>query len=294
MCCIINEMNNKMKVVIAGGKGFVGSNLCMLLSSLQYEIISLDIEDGFDLTLSSVCKQVEKFDVFVHLANLASVPISYESPELFYRVNYLTTLNALELCRKYDARFIYLSSYIYGCPKYLPVDEKHMLNPTNPYASTKIICESLIEGYNRDFGIESTILRPFNIYGKGQKGNMLLPEIFSQIEKGKTIIELRDPNPRRDYVHVVDVANAIKNVIDRHRCFCKYNICSGESFSVKEITDIIKESLSKHISFSFSVSDRPNEINETRGSYDLFNKDYDWHPSISFRDGIRSIFSDFK
>lgn len=281
-----------MNIVISGAKGFVGRNLRLFLeqTSGNYTIIPIDIEDGFDLTDRFQCKQVVKFDVFVHLANLAYVPESYENPELFYRVNYLTTLNALELCRKYNARFIYVSSYVYGTPNYLPVDELHPVNPFNPYAQSKVICESLCEGYHRDFNIPIIILRPFNIYGIGQKGNLLIPEIIQQLKHGNTDIYLKDPNPKRDYINVIDVSSALKMCIDyENLSFRKYNICSGKSYSVLELTETINMTLKKKVSFNFSNSDRPNEVNETRGSNSKILKEIGWKPKIDLAHGVIDI-----
>lgn len=281
-----------MKVAISGSHGFVGSNLCSLLNKIpnRYKIIPIDIAEGFDLSDKSQCEKIESFDVFVHLANLAYVPASYGNPELFYRINYLTTLNALELCRKYKARFIYISSYIYGPPDYLPIDESHAVKPFNPYAQTKVICESLCEGYNRDFDLPIIILRPFNIYGVGQQGDLLIPEIIQQLKQDKTTIQLKDPNPKRDYVNVIDVANAIKVCIDfENRSISKYNLCSGNSYSVMELTEIVNANLRDKVNFKFSESDRPNEVNETKGSNKKIFEELGWSPSIDLVQGISQI-----
>ena len=256
-----------------------------------YNVVTqLDITNGVDVCDSSQLESVPEFDCLVHLANLVYVPDSYRFPEKFYRINYLSTLNALELCRKYSAHLIYLSSYIYGQPQYLPVDEKHRQNPFNPYAQTKCICESLCQGYHRDFGLDVTILRPFNIYGKGQKGNQLIPEIVKQIQEGKTVINLRSSTPRRDYVNVRDVASAIFAAFNDTRGCNVYNVCSNRSLSVKEITEIINNSINNKVQFEFSESDRPNEVDETVGSYEKIHDSLGWTPKISFEDGIREIF----
>lgn len=278
-----------MKLVVSGSKGFIGTHLAEILTEENYSFFSIDIEDGIDLSRKEALSEVPKFDVFVHLANMSYVPESYTNPESFFRINYLTTLNALELCRKNNARLIFLSSYIYGTPEYLPVDEKHPLNPFNPYAQSKYLCEILCEGYFRDFGVKTTILRPFNVYGNGQKGKLLIPEIFQQVVNGSKTINLNDAFPRRDYVNVTDVAKAIKKCIDANDRNGTYNICSGKSYSVKEVTEIINSNLKKPVVFRFKESDRINEVNETVGSYEKFQGDFNWEPSIPLEEGILSI-----
>ena len=123
-----------MKVAVAGSDGFVGRNVCDQLTKAGHLIIRIDISEGRYLCDSSIIDEIEPIDAFIHLANLVYVPASYENPAKFYRVNYLTTLNALEICRKYNARMIYASSYIYGSPQYIPIDEHHPISPFNPYA----------------------------------------------------------------------------------------------------------------------------------------------------------------
>ncbi len=277
-----------MRIAVAGSDGFLGRNVCSVLEQKGHQIIKIDITQGFDLSDPKSVEMVPTVDCFVHLANLVFVPGSYENPALYYRVNYMTTLNALEICRKWKARLVYISSYVYGSPQYLPVDEKHPVCPFNPYAQTKVICEKLCEGYHRDFGVSVSILRPFNLYGLGQKGKLLIPEIMEQLKVGKEIIQLKAASPRRDYVNVRDVAKAIGICSESKEEYGVYNVCSGESVSVKELTEIINSCLKHKVQFQFSSSDRPNEVDETRGSYNSL-KALGWKPSISFKDGIKSI-----
>jgi len=277
-----------MKIAIAGSEGFVGSNVCAQLTTAGHEIIPIDVTKGVDLCDADVVNQIPQIDCFIHLANLVFVPASYTDPAKFYRVNYLTTLNALEVCRKWNARLVYISSYIYGPPQYLPVDENHPICPFNPYAQTKVICEKMCEGYHRDFGVPVSIVRPFNIYGVGQQGKLLIPEIIGQLKEGKIIIQLKDASPKRDYINVVDVAKAIITCAMSNVSYGVYNVCSGESLSVREITEIINRNLKHKVKFAFTTSDRPNEVDESRGSWEKL-KNLGWFPSISFEEGIIEI-----
>jgi UDP-glucose 4-epimerase len=278
-----------MKVVaVAGSSGFLGSNICRLLKDKGHKIIKIDISQGIDLCDPSIIHSIERIDAFIHLANLLFVPDSYKDPAKFYRVNYLTTLNALEICRKYDARMIYSSSYVYGTPKYLPVDENHPVAPFNPYAQTKVICEKMCEGYHRDFKIKVSIMRPFNLYGVGQKGQLLIPEIIGQLKEGKKIIQLKAASPRRDYVLIEDVAAAFVACLDDVEDYGVYNVCSGTSISVREITDIINKHLKEKVIFDFSELERPNEVNETVGSCKRLEA-IGWKRSKSFEEGMVDI-----
>ncbi len=283
------------RIIVSGSEGFLGKHLCekLMQSALNgggYKIVrKIDVANGDDLCNPNTVAELPPFDCFIHLANILYVPESYVNPERYYRVNYLSTLNAIEACRKSGAQFIYLSSYIYGSPKYLPVDENHPINPFNPYAQTKVICEKLCEGYYRDFGVPVTVLRPFNIYGKGQRGKLLIPEIISQINEGKTTIKLKDPSPRRDFVNVDDVCEAIKVCIGQEIGYNVYNICSGSSISVKELTELLNKQLNNKINFEFAESDRPSEVDETRGSYAKIQQLLGWKPIVDIEQGLREI-----
>ena len=277
-----------MRIAVAGSDGFVGSQVCKQLEAKGHEVVRIDITRGFDLCDNTIIDKFEPIDCFIHLANLVYVPGSYTDPEKYYRVNYLTTLNALEICRKNNARLVYASSYIYGPPQYLPVDEQHPVCPFNPYAQTKVICEKLCEGYHRDFKVKVSILRPFNIYGVGQKGKLLLPEIIGQLKDGKDTIELKASAPRRDYINVIDVAGAFVACTEDTNDFNAYNVCSGTSVSVRELTEAINKHLKKKVTFFFSEEARPNEVDESRGSCEKL-KSIGWKQTITLDDGIKAL-----
>lgn len=274
-----------MIIAVAGSDGFVGTKVCEQLEAKGHQVVKIDISRGFDLSDRTIIDKIDPIDCFVHLANLVYVPGSYAEPEKYYRINYLTTLNALEICRKYNARLIYASSYIYGSPQYLPVDENHPICPFNPYAQTKVICEKICEGYYRDFKVKVSILRPFNIYGVGQKGKLLIPEIIGQLKEGKDIIELKSSSPRRDYVNVIDVAGAFVACTEDTNDFNVYNVCSGESISVRELTEIINSHLQKKVQFNFSEEARTNEVDESRGSCAKLES-IGWKRTLSLEEGI--------
>lgn len=280
-----------MKVIVSGSNGFLGSHVCEILEKRGIEVIPLDITNGFDLSLPDFFEKLPKAETFIHLANLVYVPMSYEQPYLFYRINYMSTLNALEYCRRNGVHFVYASSYIYGPPQYLPVDENHPTTPFNPYAETKVICENLCRNYNKYFGVKSSVLRPFNLYGAGQKGKLLIPEIVSQL-KGDGKIHLKASSPRRDFINVIDVARAFVACLEDDSECCFYNVCSGKSYSIRELTDFFVKGAKEFgidLTFAFSEEKRKNEVDETVGSYHKIYEKLGWEPTISLEEGVREI-----
>lgn len=282
-----------MKILITGHSGFIGSYLQKKLEKTEHELILVDIANGTNICDWQQVKQYEGMDVIVHLANLSFVPASYEQPKKFYETNYLSTLNMLELCRLNNAKMVFFSSYIYGHPQYQPIDENHPTQAFNPYAQTKVICESMCEGYNRDFKVPITIFRPFNIYGTGQNPDFLIPSIIQQAKTGKIVI--KDDRPKRDYIHVEDIVDAIVTAIETgnaDKSIQKYNLGSGVSYSVKEIVDMVRGLFDTEIEYICTHEIRPNDVMDTIADISKIQNELHWKPSISILEGLTKMVSE--
>lgn len=277
-----------MRVAVTGSSGFVGCNLVKKLNELGIHIISLDIKNGIDITDWYHCQNIEEFDVLVHLAAKSYVPYSFKFPREFYYNNIVSTVNILELCRKHKAKMIFVSSYVYGIPNYLPIDEKHPVKSHNPYSQSKIIGEELCEGYYNNFMVPTIILRPFNIYGLGQNEKFLIPTIIAMAKSGK--VDLQDPTPRRDFIYIDDVIRVLIRAI-RHEnsTFNVFNIGFGKSYSIMEIVEIIAKNHKPKFEINFSGKRRINEVNDTVANIDKAKKMLNWRPEITLEDGISMI-----
>ena len=277
-----------MRVIVTGSKGFIGSILIPKLKQSGYNVIELDICDGIDITDWDQIKMNSHFECVIHLACLTYVPDSYKIPKDFYRINVLGTLNMLELCRLHNAKMIFVSSYVYGVPNYLPVDEEHPVKAFNPYAETKLIGEQLCKGYNRDFNVPITILRPFNIFGKEQNERFLIPSIIKQASSG-TIL-LKDPRPKRDFIYIDDFIKIFINVLQLNSNNVEiFNVGSGKSYSIEDIVRMVKLEYKKEINVEFSGETRKLEILDTRANITKASKLLGWEPIYDLSDGIKEI-----
>lgn len=279
-----------MKILITGHSGFIGSYLKKKFDNTKHELVLADLADGIDICDWEQVKNIEGIEVIIHLANLSFVPASYQDPKKFYSVNFSSTLNMLELCRINKAKLIFFSSYVYGHPLYQPIDEHHPIQAFNPYAQTKVICESLCEGYNRDFKVPITIFRPFNIYGKGQNPDFLIPSIIEQARNGKIVI--KDDRPKRDYIHVEDIVEAIMKAVDKQSEISRintYNLGTGVSYSVKEIVDIIRGFYPEEVEYNCTNEYRPNDVMDTIADITKISTDLNWKPSLSIYDGLKKM-----
>ena len=277
------------KIVVTGSNGFVGKYLVSFLIKAGYHVVEVDYAQGYDLTDAKCLDFISDFDCIIHLASRSYVPQSFEKPFDFYRDNYLMTLNVLETARKSEASVIFFSSYLYGSPEYLPVDENHPIAPHNPYAQTKLISEKLCEGYHRDFGLDIVVFRPFNIYGKGQNESFLIPSIIKQAELGT--IKLKDPRPKRDFINVLDIVSVVRKVIQlQPKGYFVFNLGSGKSFAIDEITKLVSKAIDKELIIEFTNEYRKGEVLNTVAKIKRLKDYLDWQPTITLKDGINNMF----
>ena len=276
-----------MKIAVTGSSGFVGSRLFRKLIELNHEVFEIDITNGTDILDWAQLEKISEFDLLIHLAAQTFVPESYKRPRQFYFTNIVGTINALELCRIHKAKIIYTSSYVYGNPNYLPVDETHPAQAFNPYSESKIIGERLCKRYHLDFGLKAIILRPFNIYGPGQNNRFLISSIVKQARKGDVV--LKDPLPKRDLLYVDDMIEAYIKAIQYEAIpFDIFNIGFGKSYSIKEIIDEVVKNFNTKFQVQFTGERRKNEIDNVVADISKAEKLLNWKPKVSFEDGIKS------
>ena len=182
---------------------------------------------------------------------------------------------------------MFVSSYVYGQPQYLPIDEKHPVQPTNPYMRSKVLGEELCRAYNNDFGIKCIILRPFNVYGAGQSGDLLIPSIIAQFQAGK--IELKDSVPKRDYIYISDLISALIETGKFNGHFEIFNIGCGKSYSVKEIVDKIVQLYGKEVKINYKNERRKNEIMDVVADIGKAKEKLGWEPKVSIDEGLSNI-----
>ena len=274
------------KVLITGSEGFVGKNLIRYLKNYSYVLKTND--QANDLKLSESWKQFEKCDCLIHLAGRSFVPKSWEEPGKFIENNILLITNALEYCRINKTKLIFLSSYLYGNCKILPIKEDSPIEANNPYALTKLLSEKLCHFYKENFQLNHLILRVFNLYGPGQPNNFLLSKIINQIKYEK-FIQLESLKPKRDYVFIDDLCSAIVKSINYEGHENIFNIGSGKSYSVKEIVDIVQSIYGTSLDIREKKISRKNEIFNTLADINLAKKELGWAPVYGIREGLNKI-----
>lgn len=292
--------------LVTGSAGFMGRALTGELERRGVEVSECDLALGHDLNDPRTLERLPASggpEIVFHLAAQASVPQGWRDPAGTYRVNLGATLNVLEFCRRRGATLVFAGSYVYGRPRYQPIDEEHPLSATNPYARSKLYAEAAIRDFSAAYGVRAVILRPFNLYGPGQTGELLIPSIASQIreirahpeDEGAGEVILRTPHQRRDYVHRDDAVAGLLLAGDylvqgrRGSAPEAFNLASGQTYSVKELAEAMIRAAGGGMNLRFTGTERPGDIAETRGCADKARRILGWRCRVSFNQGLKQV-----
>ncbi len=275
----------ELPVVVTGATGFLGRRLVAQLEDKGYEVIQVSRSLGFDICDLESLNEIPPFKALFHLAAKTFVPDAYNESASFYTTNVLGTLNALELCKRFSKPIFFASSYLYGQPKSLPVNEEHPIDLWNPYATSKIIGEQLCQAYSKDFGFPATALRIFNVYGEGQSENFLIPKIISGLEKG--CLQLQAKDSKRDFVYVKDVADAFIKAFESDLSgYQFFNVGSGVNYSVGELVKIVSDIMKVSTNVEYSQTHRKNEVLEVLCDNTKIYRSLGWKPETSMTTGL--------
>ena len=284
-------MKNLHTILITGSRGFVGDHICKSYFKNKYNLITDNPTDKQRNDITNI-EYFENFedkiiDVIIHLAAKISINDSLIDPYETYHKNIVGTLNVLEFAkRKNITNFIFLSTYVYGEPQYLPIDENHPINPHSPYNKSKIIAESLCKDYSKIFGINIVILRPFYLYGYNRKKNTLIKSVLDQINTNG-IIKLSNEKTSRDFLYISDFIELLNNILNKFPSgYNIYNVGSGTSYTITEISRKIANLLNKKIRICYDESIRNQDINEMVADITKISKEFDWKPKIAIDQGL--------
>lgn len=298
-----------MKILVTGGAGFQGSHLCESLIEKGHEVTILNthsekidpvvesLKDKVRVIYGSITdraivdKTVREKDVVFHLAANINVDESLQDPGSFLEVNVMGTHNILEAVRKNGCRMIHASTCeVYGDGHNLKENEQltesSELSPNSPYAASKAAADRWCNAYYKSFGVDVTIVRPFNIFGERQKSGTfgaLIPILVRRALDGSKLTIYGDGSATRDYLHISDLVRAYMLVLEHPELSGKaINFASGVNTSVKDIAEYIAKKLDAEIEYGPA---RPGEVKRFPADISLA-KSLGFEPQVSIWEGI--------
>lgn len=306
-----------MKLLVAGGAGYIGSHMVRMLNTLGHAVVTFDdLSAGFrDAVLGGEFVQgslhdkaalgalfgSHQFDAVVHFAGSIAVGESVRDPAKYYQNNLTGTLNLLDAMRAHGANKMVFSSTaaIFGVPQYIPIDEQHQQLPINPYGMTKWITERVLRDYDAAYGIRSVALRYFNAAGASPDAALgerhdpethLIPLALcaakgelTELTVFGTDYDTPDGTCIRDYIHIVDLCNAHVLALQHLTSGGEsraYNLGNGQGYSVKEVIQVAERVSGKKVPVQYGprrAGDPPRLVADAS----KIRKDWSWTPRFA-------------
>jgi UDP-glucose 4-epimerase len=298
------------KCLVTGGAGFIGSHLVdSLVASGEKVRVLDDFSTGNSANLAQAGDRIEVIrgsitqpsivdeavagcDVVYHLAALASVTKSVETPLLSHEICATGTLHVLDAARRLGVRRVVYaaSSSAYGDQPGDQRDENDALIPLSPYAAAKVAGEHYCTAFTSVYGLETVRLRFFNVFGPRQDAKSPYSGVIAifadAMKAGKTPTIFGDGLQARDFVYVADVVQALRLAAESRNAVGKvYNVGTGDSTTVLDLVKHLNDLLGAHIS-PIHQPPRAGDVRRSQASIRRAREELGFNPKVSFRDGL--------
>ena len=295
-----------MKALITGSAGFVGQHLAEHLSNEGDEVFCSDLSLGGPdlLDAAGIIDLVSEIrpDYVYHLAGQADVKASWEDPLSTFRVNAEGTLNMLLACQLFNVKKVLCvsSAEVYGSVQKseLPITEKHVLNPSNPYAASKSAAEILCKQMGSP-NFEIMRARSFNHFGPGQKENFVAVALAKRMllaeQLGQSEITVGNLKTIRDFTDVRDVVRAYRLILTKGEGGNVYNVCSGIGRKIQDLATALLSQIDSELDLKVDPKlHRPADTPVLIGDYSKLQKQTGWEPRIEFDQTIKDTIESTK
>lgn len=312
-----------MKLLITGGAGFIGSNFLLrflasdtfskvtVFDSLTYasdpslmhflgsKFSNFEFKHGDICNYAEIESVVSKSSHIIHFAAETHVTRSIADNDIFFKTDVLGSKNlAQAVATNVDRieKFIHIStSEVYGDAIDDLMDEHHPLNPKSPYAAAKVGADRLVYAFTKTYDIPALIVRPFNQYGPRQHIEKVIPRFITSAILGEPLVVHGDGSSQRDYLHVHDLIDLLKQLILKPipNSVEVINIGSGTSISILDIATQVANLSDARTPIIFS-DDRPGQVERHTANISLIKELFGWTPKINFEDGLSSTFEWYK
>jgi UDP-glucose 4-epimerase len=300
-----------MKCLVLGGGGFIGSHIVEELHAAGHDIRILErprvprfrefasrvewVEGDFQ-SASVVHDAVDGIDAVFHIVSTTLPKSSNDDPIFDLESNVVATLRMLEFAR--DARvrkIIFISSggTVYGTPASLPIPETHPTEPRVAYGIAKLAIEKYLALFQRLHGMDYTVLRVANPYGKRQRvetAQGAVAAFIDRVLRDQPIEIWGDGTITRDYVHVADVARAFLHALDYDGDVHIFNVASGRGRTLNELVALLEDVMGRRIAVRY-MPGRPFDVPSNVLAIDRARDVLGWMPQVDFEAGLRETFA---
>jgi len=309
-----------MKLLVTGGAGYIGSICVEELLKQEHDVVVIDnLQEGHreavlggahffegDFGNKEVLERIFQtytIDAVIHFAAETTIAFSMTDPALYFHNNMVNSITLLDVMRNFDCKRMIFSSTAatFGEPQYTPIDEKHPQTPINAYGESKLMFEKVLDWYHRAYGLKFNAFRYFNAAGASQKlgeahknESHLIPVIIQVVLGQRDKLQIfgddyptKDGTCIRDYIHVVDLAEAHIRALDNldRNPNGKYNLGSGQGFSNLEVLRTVGKVRGKEIPFEFAHR-RAGDPEVLVASSALARKELGWEPRFTDLESI--------
>ncbi|GAA1574878.1 SDR family oxidoreductase [Dactylosporangium maewongense] len=303
-----------MRVLVTGGAGFIGGNLCreLVTHPAVHEVVAFDDLstgsegnlDGVGATLitgsildrPAIDDAVERADVVIHLAARPSVPRSVADPLRSHLVNATGTMHVLEACRRGGTPIITASSSsVYGPTKVLPKHEELPTRPQSPYAASKLAAESSVLAYGATYGLPVLALRFFNVYGPlqsvGHAYAAVIPTFADAALRGQPLHVHGDGRQTRDFTFVGSVARLLTDAaVRRVTSPTPVNLAFGTRTSLVDLIDKIRGLVDRPVEVVFDPA-RPGDVRDSQAESSRLRELFPGHGPVPLDQGLAETVS---
>jgi UDP-glucose 4-epimerase len=304
------QLKNK-KVVVTGGAGFIPSHVVDLLVEKGARVTVLDnlrtgkmenlekskgkfIFKKMDIRdFKKVQLAIKEQDIVFHLAANADVPLSVKLPRYDFNTNVIGGFNVLKNCLDLKiSKVIYASTAaVYGEPKYVPTDEKHLTNPCSPYGASKLSTELLGFAYFKTYGLPFTAIRIFNTYGERQARFVMFDLLKKLYRDNKKLEVLGTGNQIRDYCYVTDTARAFILAAENDNTIGEvFNLAGGNTVSIKELVDLlVKTTGFKDVKVTYTGKSWNGDIMKFVADTNKIRSVLGFNPEVNLEEGVKKL-----